>query len=63
MWVSDKMFKIFRLLENVADNVASLSELKTKDGKTSIDLASDMERMLEVLSDERKEYIEQNERS
>ena len=57
------MFKIFRLLENVADNVASLSELKTKDGKTSIDLTSDMERMLEVLSDERKEYIEQNERS
>ena len=61
----DKMFKIFRLLQNVADNVVSLSELKTKDGKTSMDLAesSDTEGMLEVLRDERKEYVEQNEKS
>ena len=61
----DKMFKIFRLLQNVVDSVASLSELKIEDGKTSMDLAenSDTEEMLEVLSDQRKENIMQNKES
>ena len=52
----DKMFKIFRLLQNVVDSVVS---------KASMDLAenSDTEGMLEVLRDERKEYIMQNKES
>ena len=59
------MSKLFRLLQNVVDSVVSLSELKIEDGKASMDLAenSDTEGMLEVLRDERKEYIMQNKES
>ena len=61
MWVSSiKMFRVFNIINNIINNVPLLSELQTSHGKTSFDLTeeSNTEDVLDVLREERKEYVE-----
>ena len=54
------MFRIFNIINNIVNNVPLLSELQTSHGKTSFDLTeeSNTEDVLDVLREERKDYVE-----
>ena len=56
--------RMFRLLENIISNVPLLSEIKTKNGKTSFDLTekSSGDGILDVIRKERKDYVEKCEK-
>ena len=56
--------RMFRLLENIIANVPLLSEIKTKNGKTSFDLTekSSGDGILDVIRKERKDYVEKCEK-
>ena len=52
-------------MENIIANVPLLSEIKTKNGKTSFDLTekSSVDGIVEVIREERKEYLEECEKA
>ena len=55
---------MLRFLENIISNVPLLSEIKTKNGKTSFDLTekSSGDGILDVIRKERKDYVEKCEK-